>query len=77
MLVNSLCASDVDRERWFAVEALSPEINAVVNWARRLQRMEDDWAEGQRELTQLRVKALATPAADARADPEPQPGAMP
>lgn len=59
MLVNSLCASDMDRERWLCVSALAPEIHHVVTWARRLQRMEDDWAEGERELAALRGKALA------------------
>lgn len=60
MLVNSLCASDVDRERWVCVSALAPEIHYVVKWARRLQRMEEDWAEGERELRSLRTKALAS-----------------
>jgi hypothetical protein len=60
MLTNSLIASDLDRERWAAVEALSPEINAVVSWARRLQRMESDWQEGEAELSRLRARALAS-----------------
>jgi hypothetical protein len=60
MLVNSLVMSDLDRERWCAVEPLSPEINAVVSWARRLQRMESEWAEGEAELARLRARALAS-----------------
>lgn len=63
MLIGSLCASDVDRERWAAVEPLSPEINACIGYLRRMERAEDAMHEGEAELGRLRSKTAASPAA--------------